>query len=74
MDLLIKFDGDKSKINACKIKEQRESLADQTYWEFVLESAEIYLPTRVSDETYLGILNITRATFSNGEIEKALVS
>lgn len=80
MDLLTRLDGDKSKINACKIKEDSEYLTEQLPSEFVkhqLKGLEVILPTRLSDETSRGILNIARATPSNtaiDEIEKALVS
>lgn len=81
--------GDKSKINACTIKENPGNwikggttfngidMDSNDFMEYQLDGYEAALSTRLSDETFRGIINFQRATIPGtpiDEIEKALVS
>lgn len=78
------MDGDRSKINACMIKEMPKNwerywevwYGSRSYLEHDLQQLESILPIRLPDETFRGILNFKRATIPDtpiDEIEKALV-
>lgn len=74
---MIEFDGDRSKITTCKIQEGSPEQFSTEFTELRLQVLETIMPTRLSEDTFRGILNFERATIPNtpkGEIEKALVS
>lgn len=76
LDLLLQFDGDKSKIYACKIHEGSPEQFSTEITDLRLQILETILPTRLSDEVFRGILRFENATLPDTpikEIEKALV-
>lgn len=81
---MVRLHGDKSKINACMIKESPGNWeSNWTSWhnsrelmEYILQQLETILPTRLDDESFRGLLNFKRSTMPDtpiNEIEKALV-
>lgn len=86
MRLLKRYQGTDSKIDACRIKANPGNWTD--YWKTwmnareylegeVLKVLESMLSTRLTDETYRGLVNFLRATIPDtpiDDIEKALVS
>lgn len=64
MNLLKLFNGDKSKISACFIKEKGETLENISGGKKklmeILELIEYTLPTRLADDTYQGMLNFLK--------------
>lgn len=74
--------GNESKIHACMIKESPVNWDDgmrftKEYMEYQLQGLESMLATRLTDETFRGIINFKRATIPDTPIDdmkKALVS
>lgn len=80
---MTRLHGDKSKIDACMIKENPgdwqglPANSRMEYMESILQQLEYYLSTRVPDDTFRGIINFEKATVPDtpiDDIEKALVS
>lgn len=74
--MVIQFDGDKSKITACKIQEGSPEQFSSEMTELRLQVLETIMPTRLTEEVFRGILNFEKATIPGtptNEIEKALV-
>lgn len=82
---MTKLQGDRAKIDACTMQKQRGMYEHQgmpprvsTYFmQELLEILESVLPTRLTDETFRGIMNFIKATKSDttmDQIQKALVS
>lgn len=79
--LLIQFGGDKSKIDACQIKEYLESGQNNFLGELMerhLQLSEIILPIRIWDGSFRGMIDFEKTIIRNNatidEWEKALVS
>lgn len=83
--MINRLHGDRSKINACQIKEHPGKWTDywesyrntRDYMEIELQQMESVLLTRLPDETFRGVYNFLKATIPDtpiDEIEKALVS
>lgn len=82
---MTKLQGNRTKIDACTMQQQRGMYEHQGlpwyiptgYMQNLLEIMESILPTRLTDETFRGIMNFIRATKTDAttdQIQKALVS
>lgn len=78
MNLAYTFEGDKSKIDSCKIKEKSEN---HWYWTVrigrFIEKTETVLSTRLPQENYSGIVDLVknlRPDATDTETAQALVS
>lgn len=79
---MVRLHGNETKINACMIREnpvlwEKEIHYTKEFTENLLAGLESMLSTRLSDETFRGIINFERATITGtpiSAVEKALVS
>lgn len=82
---MTQLQGDRAKIDACTMQKQRGMYEHQgtpprvstDFMQDLLEMLESILPTRLTDETFRGIMNFINATKADTtmhQIQKALVS